>query len=116
MQIVGDEPKKDETPKVEDTTPDFSEIIGRIQGAESIDLLNEISTEVANDEVMSEVDAINDAIEAKMFEFLNSEEKDDGELAEGNTPQLPLQDETPKVEGNTQEETKEAKKDKKKAV
>lgn len=82
MQIVGDEPKKEEAPKVEDTTPDFSEIIARIQNAESVDLLNEISTEVANDEAMSEVDVINDAIEAKMFEFLNAEEKDEGELAE----------------------------------
>ena len=72
--IIGKEIEALKQPQEEEKTnviPEVAHILARIHTAQTIDVLNEVSTDVANEDILSENEEIVKAIEEKMQEFLN---------------------------------------------
>jgi len=69
------EDEEEDEDEVEDV-PDHSVLIESIKTADSIDALNAIATDVANDDAICDNEEVNTAIEEKMNEFLSKTEEE----------------------------------------
>lgn len=97
--IIGKEIEALKQPQEEEKTniiPEVAHILARIHTAQTIDVLNEVSTDVANEDALSENEEIVKAIEDKMAEFLKETDETD----------VKPQENKPQEEEKTAEDTK----------